>query len=421
MIIARRSLLSGAAFAATTHQAKAIIINNLQSLIDKAIEDGSVVQLPAGAFATVGLKINGTVHIQGVYGRTKLISLAGGPIFEIDDAAHVMLSGIAFEGKMDAPSTDELRNSALVVARHAENLRVEDCDFSGSPFTGLRLEDSSGKVSDCHFSELGDFGLFAINSTGMIISNNAVDDIGNNGIAVWRSEAGYDGTQVLGNRVSHIRADAGGNGQNGNGISIYLSHNVVTANNHVSDTAFSSIRYNSGSNAQIIGNNLMRAGEVSLYVEFAFQGAVVANNIIDGAGVGISITNFDVGGRLATCSGNVIRNIQHGSTAEAGEAVGIWAEADTLVANNVLEDIGDAGIYLGWSEKSRNLTAQGNIIRKSKYGIVVSTTAGTGAILVSGNMIDGATDAAIQGFDYDKAVTGDLPSHITLANNVVSR
>ena len=418
MNFARRTVLSGATLMAAIRPANALKINNLQALIDKAIEAGGVVQLPAGTFATAGLKVNGTVHIQGVYGRTTLISLSGGPILEIGDAANVTLSGISFGGKEDTPPTDEFRNGALVVARHAKNFNIEHCQFSNSPFTGLRLEDSSGKISDCRFFKLGDFGLFAINSLGLMISNNVVEDIGNNGIAVWRSEAGYDGTQVLGNRVSRVRADAGGSGQNGNGINIYLAHNVMTANNHVSDTAFSSVRYNSGSNAQIIGNNLMRAGEVSLYVEFAFQGAVVANNIIDGARVGISITNFDVGGRLATCTGNVIRNIQGKML---GAAVGIWAEADTLVANNVLDDIGDVGIRLGWGGKSRNLTAQSNIIRKTKYGIVVSTTAGTGNILMSGNLIDGASVAAIQGFDFDKAVTEDLPAHITLANNVVSR
>ncbi len=421
MNFARRTVLSGATLMAAIRPANALKINNLQALIDKAIEAGGVVQLPAGTFATAGLKVNGTVHIQGVYGRTTLISLSGGPILEIGDAANVTLSGISFGGKEDTPPTDEFRNGALVVARHAKNFNIEHCQFSNSPFTGLRLEDSSGKISDCRFFKLGDFGLFAINSLGLMISNNVVEDIGNNGIAVWRSEAGFDGTQVLGNRVSRVRADGGGNGQNGNGINIYLAHDVMTANNHVFDTAFSSIRYNSGSSAQIIGNNLSKAGEVSLYVEFAFQGAVVANNIIDGAGSGISITNWDVGGRLATCTGNVIRNIQHGSTAEAGEAIGIWAEADTLVSNNVLEDIGDVGIHLGWGEKSRNLTAQGNIIRKTKRGIVVSTTAGTGNILVSGNMIDGASAGAIQGLDFGTETTGDLPSHITLVNNVISR
>ena len=169
----------------------------------------------------------------------------------------------------------------------------------------------------------------------------------------------------LGNAVrQRVRADAGGNGQNGNGINVFRAGNVLVSNNHVVDTAFTSIRFNSGSNAQIIGNNVSRAGEVSIYVEFSYQGAVVANNSIDGAGTGISIANFDVGGRLATCTGNLIRNIQRGTTVDAGDAVGIWVDADTSVSNNVLDDIADIGIRLGWAGNSRNLTAQGNIIRK---------------------------------------------------------
>ena len=420
MTIARRTFMTGALMAGAVKPANAFNIKNLQSLIDKAIEAGGIVQLPAGTFATDGLKVNGTVHLQGVYGSTRLISVSGGPVLEINNAAKVMLSGLSFGGKQDAQPTDEIRQSALVIARQSEQLHIEHCNFSTSPFSGLRIEDCSGQISNCHFSKLGDYGLITLNSKGLAISSNVVDDIGNVGIAVWRSETGYDGTQILGNRVTRVRADSGGNGQNGNGISVYLAGHVITANNHVADTAFSSIRYNSGSNAQIIGNNLLNAGEASLYVEFSFQGAVVANNVIDGAGVGISIANMDVGGRLATCTGNIIRNIQHGRTVEAGDAIGIWVDADTLVANNVLEEIGDMGIRLGWGEKSRNLVAQGNIIRKTKRGIVVSTTTGTGNILVSGNVIDGATVAAVQGFDYTTAMTGDFPRHITVANNIVS-
>ncbi len=427
MNIARRSLLSGAALVVVATPVNASKINNLQGTIDKAIEEGGVVQLPAGTFATAGLKINGAVNLQGVPGATKLVSLSGGPVLIIDTAEDVTVSGINFIGKT-VPSTDELAHGGLLVARRATNLRIQNCAFSGSPFTGLRLENCSGVVRGNRFSKLGDFGLFAINAVGLEINGNVVSDIGNNGIAVWRSEAGEDGTLVCNNRVSHVRADAGGNGQNGNGINIYLAGNVMTANNRVSDTAFSSIRYNSGSNAQIVGNNLSRAGEVSLYVEFAFQGAVIANNSIDGAGTGISITNFDVGGRLATCTGNLIRNIQHGSTAEAGLSYGIWAEADTVVSHNVLEEIGDVGIWLGFGPHSRNLSAQGNIVRKTKLGIVVSTTAGTGNILVTGNMIESASKAAIQGFDYREASTKDLslagakvPPHVLVTNNMVSR
>ena len=40
-----------------------------------------------------------------------------------------------------------------------------------------------------------------------------------------------------------------------------------------------------------------------------FEGAVIASNLIDGGTVGISVANFNEGGRLAAVSGNIIRNL----------------------------------------------------------------------------------------------------------------
>jgi uncharacterized secreted repeat protein (TIGR03808 family) len=426
MKIARRSLLAGVASVPVSASAKSIKINDLQSEINKAIQDGGVVQLPAGNFAIAKLKINGSVWLQGVPGHTKLISLAGGPVVEINAADKVSISGIEFVGK-DVPSTDELSRSALLMARNARNLRIEDCSFIGSPFTGVSVEGCSGRIRDCNFHKLQNYGLFAIDSAGLEISSNTLSDIGNNGIMVWRSEIGEDGSQVFGNRISHIRADAGGSGQNGNGINIFRAGNVMTSNNHVSDVAFSGIRYNSGSNALITGNTLLRSGEAALFVEFNYQGAVVTNNIIDQAAWGISITNLDVGGRLAVCSGNIVRNIKGGLSEAAGEATGITAEADTIVSQNILEDIGGIAIRLGWGPYARNLSAQGNIIRHCRLGVVVSTTQGAGQSIVGGNLIEGAQSLAIAGLDHNDVTTDDLsvidakvPPHVSVFNNRVT-
>jgi putative cofactor-binding repeat protein len=54
---------------------------------------------------------------------------------------------------------------------------------------------------------------------------------------------------------------------------------------------------------------LPRLGEVGLYAEFAFEGAVIANNLVDEGATGISVTNFNEGGRLAVVQGNLIRNL----------------------------------------------------------------------------------------------------------------
>ena len=58
---------------------------------------------------------------------------------------------------------------------------------------------------------------------------------------------------------------------------------------------------------QITGNNCARSGEVGIYSEFSFEGAMIANNIVDGAATGICVVNFNEGGRLAVVSGNIVR------------------------------------------------------------------------------------------------------------------
>ncbi len=431
MNIARRSLLSAASLFGngmpTVVLAKTLKFNNLQDEIDKAIEAGGLVQLPAGPISTAGLRISGPVHLQGVRGKTQLISLEGGPVLTLSDASHVTLTGIDFFGK-DVPSTDELSRSAVVMAAGCNQLKIENCGFKNSPFSGLKLETCSGRITGNEFNNLGVSALFANNSVGLEISGNEVSDIGNNGIQVWRDKSGPDGSLIIGNRVSNIKANAGGDGQNGNAINVYVAGNVIIANNRVSDAAFSGIRVVSAGNTQVIGNSISRAGETALYVEFSFDGAVVANNIIEDIAFGISVTNFDVGGRLALVTGNIIRNAKRGTTINARVGHGIHAEADTLVSNNVIEDIESFAINLGWGTYARNLTAQGNIIRNCAKGITFSATEGAGKVLISGNMIQNASLAAIQGMDGETAATEDLmlqgavvSANATLSNNIVTR
>ena len=79
-----------------------------------------------------------------------------------------------------------------------------------------------------------------------------------------------------------------GSGQNGNGVNVFRAGSVIVSNIRIADCAFSAIRSNSGSNCQMIGNSCARLGEVALYAAFAFEGAVIANNIVDKAAMGIS-------------------------------------------------------------------------------------------------------------------------------------
>ena len=416
MIFARRSLLSvlpllaagGSSFAKTNQ------IKDLQAELEKSIQGDGVLRLPAGSFSVSGLKITGPVRLEGVAGRTRLIAIDSAPVLLIEDAAGVAISGLIFEG-------------SEVIARNASGLVIDGCAFANSKASGLRLEGCSGRVMGNSFSNVAQTALFARDSKGLEISGNHVRDAGNNGIQVWTSEPSEDGTIICNNRVERIAAKDGGTGQNGNGINIYKAGNVMVSGNRISDCAFSAIRNNSGSNCQIIGNSISRTGEVAIYCEFAFEGAVVSNNLIEDVAFGISITNFNEGGRLAVCANNLVRKVKGGGSLPQTSAVGIAAEADAQVTGNVVEDAADAGVNLGWGQYCRNLSATGNTIRNCGRGIAFSVSEGAGPVMITGNRVVGARTANIQGMNYDEAVTGDLalagvaiPGKSMLAGNLVS-
>ena len=75
---------------------------------------------------------------------------------------------------------------------------------------------------------------------------------------------------------------------------------------------------------------------------------MIANNTVDGAALGIAVTNFNEGGRLAVVQGNLIRNLKSkrpaGTDPDDAAGVGIAVEADASVTGNVIENAPTAGI-----------------------------------------------------------------------------
>src|SRR5690606_25018125 len=143
-----------------------------------------------------------------------------------------------------------------------------------------------------------------------------------------RDEAGHDGSVVSGNTIERINWTAGGNGQNGNGVNVFRADDVIVADNVISDCAFTAVRVNAGRNTQVRGNTCLNSGEVAIFSEFGFSGSLIADNIIDGAATGIDITNLDSGGYLATCTGNIVRNIHPASAVNPDtRPVATYAEA----------------------------------------------------------------------------------------------
>ncbi|MCV3210486.1 TIGR03808 family TAT-translocated repetitive protein [Mesorhizobium sp. YC-39] len=383
--------------------------------------------LPPGIYVVSNLSLPSRVRLSGVPGASRIVYGGNGHLFMAEQAEHIEFSGLVFDG-----SNRWMGDYAqgLLDLRRVGHLVVDNCQISGSGKHGLSLEHACGRIERSDISGAADAGIYSVEAGGLEISSNSVSDCGNGGILVHRWQAAEDGTIVSGNRVERIQARSGGTGQNGNGINAFRAGNVVISGNIVSDCAFSAIRANSASNLQMTGNTCSRSGETALYSEFSFEGAIIGNNIVDGAANGISIVNFNEGGRMGVCQGNIVRNLSISGPYPAdppGFGVGISVEADTTVSGNVVENAPLYGMQIGWGPYMRNVVATGNIIRKAGTGIVVSVVEGAGTAVISDNVIDGTQNGAIIGQRWAEPVTGDLASsgnagyaHLTVERNHVS-
>jgi len=99
---------------------------------------------------------------------------------------------------------------SLLGAVAAEHLVVSNCLFTGANGDGVVLRSVSGRISDCDIGDLRGAGLFSEDAKGREAAHNHVHDCGDNGILVWRSEAGEDGTLVTANRIERIADKSGG-------------------------------------------------------------------------------------------------------------------------------------------------------------------------------------------------------------------
>jgi uncharacterized secreted repeat protein (TIGR03808 family) len=392
-----------------------------------AAERDAQIFLPPGVYVVSNLTLPARVRLVGVPGATRIIYGGNGYFLLADGAERLELTGITLDGS-NRPMSD--RTKGLVDVRGVGALTIDNCEIVGSTRCGLALERSSGRIFNSDVSGAGDAGIYSVEGKSLSISGNRVADCGNGGILVHRWQAAEDGTIVSGNRVEGISAKDGGTGQNGNGINVFRAANVIVQGNVIADCAFSAIRANSASNVQIVSNNCRRSGETAIYSEFEFEGAVIGSNVVDGGANGISIVNFNKGGRMAACSGNLVRNLVTQGPYPAdppGFGTGISVEADTAVTGNVVESAPLYGIQIGWGPFMRNVTATGNVIRKAGTGIAVSVVKGTGSAIVTDNAIDGAALGAVVGYRWSEAATGDLAAgagkefrNLTVERNQVS-
>ncbi|HEV7601997.1 MAG TPA: TIGR03808 family TAT-translocated repetitive protein [Bradyrhizobium sp.] len=380
----------------------------LQRAIDEAARAQVPLALPPGIYRTGLLRLSSGTQLIGVRGATKLVFTGGASLLLGEGANSVGLTNITLDGgNIPLPT-----RRGLVHCLAGRDIRVTDCEIAGSGGNGIWLENVSGDISGNILTNIATTAVVSFDAQGLMVSRNTILGTNDNGIEILRTAIGDDGTLVLDNRIEDIKAGPGGSGQYGNAINAFRAGNVIVRGNRIRNCDYSAVRGNSASNIQISGNSVSNVREVALYSEFSFEGAVIANNTVDGAALGVSVCNFNEGGRLSVVQGNIIRNLAPkrpiGTAPDDDAGIGIYVEADTSVTGNVIENAPAFGIIAGWGKYLRDVAITGNVIRNAFVGIGVSVAPGAGTALVNNNMISLTPRGAVVGLDHARPVTPDL-------------
>ena len=400
----------------------------LQRAIDEAARAQVPLALPPGVYRTGLLRLQSGTQLVGVRGATKFVFIGGASMLSGEGTNSVGLTGIALDGGgIKLPD-----RRGLVHCLGGRDIRITDCEISGSGGNGIWFENVSGDVSGNIITKSATTAIVSFDAQGLLVSRNTIQGTNDNGIEILRTAIGDDGTQVIDNRIEDIKAGPGGSGQYGNAINAFRAGNVIVRGNRIRNCDYSAVRGNSASNIQIMGNSVSDVREVALYSEFSFEGAVIANNTVDGAALGVSVCNFNEGGRIAVVQGNIIRNLLAkrpiGTAPDDDAGIGIYVEADSSITGNVIENAPSFGIVAGWGKYLRDVVITGNVIRNAFAGVGVSVAAGAGTALVNNNMISETPRGAVVGLDHARAITTDLSiegaqrfAQVVIGTNAVRR
>lgn len=388
----------------------------LQAAIDAA---PGRLDLPAGRFLTRSLRLPTGFALTGVPGATQLTHAGTGPLLLIEACDQLLLSGLGING---SSAGGDLWHGGLVHVTDSEGITIRDCVIGNTQLNGITLMRSAAHVENCEVSQSDLTGIFAYDSLGVTITGNRVHTCSNGGVRIWRGESGHDGSIVIANHIRDIDWTNGGNGQNGNGVNVFRADGVIVSDNSISGCTFSAVRLNATNNCQIRGNTCLNSGEVAIFSEFEFSGSVIASNIVDGAAAGISMTNYIDNGRLAVCTGNIVRNITPSSATNPDTwPYGIAAEADAVVSSNIVEDVPGVGILAGWGPYLRNVTVSGNFVHRADVGIAASVAEDAGRAVITGNTIAGARQYALAANRWQEAASTDLANEAGRFPNLVVR
>ena len=386
------------------------VVANLQTAINNARNSSKPLQLLPGVYPTSQILIDGAsgggnrLEMFAEQGTvTVRLSAAAPYLLDVSNVPDVVIRGINFDGNNQAITSSGIAGLLRFEGSSTTDFILSECNIMNSPVAGvLAAGNARGRIVDNRIASC-DTGIFSIDCA-VYIEDNSLSTLNNNGICVWTSSLGGNGSLVSGNTINWVNNAAGGTGQYGNGILVYRAGNVKVSGNNIFNTKFSAIRLNAATNCHVVNNYCWNLREVAIFIEAPgagenLNGCIISGNNVDTAGLGISVANSGLyGDGLAdrcVVSNNNVNNITNnaipypdGSTSMT-TGRGITVETNTIVTNNVISATAGAAVGLGVNDAAKDIMATGNLINNCPMGIAYSANGSGSSILISSNIVRG--------------------------------
>src|SRR5450631_1725004 len=179
--------------------------NVLQRAIDEAARAQAPLALPPGVYRTGMLRLQSGSQLVGVRGATRLIFTGGASMLSGEGAGGVGLTNITLDGGGIPLPT----RRGLVHCLGGRDIRILDCEITGSGGNGIWLENVSGDVSGNIITATATTAIVSFDAQGLAVLRNTISGTNDNGIEILRTAVGDDGTMVLDNRIEDIKAGPG--------------------------------------------------------------------------------------------------------------------------------------------------------------------------------------------------------------------
>ena len=189
----------------------------LQRAIDEAARAQVPLALPPGVYRVGQLRLQSGTQLVGVRGATRLIFNGGASMLTGEGASSIGLANITIDGSGIPLPT----RRGLVHCLAGRDIRITDCEITGSGGNGIWLENASGDISGNIVTRTATTAIVSFDAQGLLVTRNTIQGTNDNGVEILRTAIGDDGTLVADNRIEDIKAGPGGSGQYGNAINAF--------------------------------------------------------------------------------------------------------------------------------------------------------------------------------------------------------